>query len=194
VPVKCAVRRIVRIFPTVMESRYCTSGGIASAGPDQESGMKRMTLLFVFVLGAAVVLQAESRWSFKGTVIRMRMADCVAQGGFKASLSGISVAGGSCPEYTVMSSKVVYVVVGRRTEEFIPLAEDMDFLIRKNEVVIFSNDEKVRSRFVIQQMTLRADWDREQEQKELETRMMERSVNYEVRNRPRGASVSASAR
>jgi hypothetical protein len=156
--------------------------------------MKRITLLFVFVLGAAVVLQAESRWSFKGTVIRMRMTDCVLQSGFRASLAGIPMSGVSCPEYTVMSSKVVYVVVGRRTEEFIPLAEDMDFLIRKNEIVIFSNDEKAKSRFVIQQMTLRADWEHEQQRKELEARMMERSISYEVRNPPRTTAVSSNAR
>ena len=69
-----------------------------------------------------------------------------------------------------MSSKVVYVVVGRRTQEFIPLAEDLDFVIRNNEIVIFSDDEKTKSRFVIQQMMLRADWDREEQRKELEAR------------------------
>ena len=89
-----------------------------------------------------------------------------------------------------MSDKVVYVVVGRHTEEFIPLAENMEFLIRKNELIIFSDDEKTKSRFVIQQMTLRADWDREQERKELEEKMMERSVNYELRNPPRTSMVS----
>jgi hypothetical protein len=130
--------------------------------------MKRKTLLLVFVLCAAAAMQAQSRWSFKGTVIRMRMAGCVMQNGFRASLEMIPMSGMNCPEYTVMGSKVVYVVVGRRTEEFIPLAEDMDFTIRKNEIVIFSNDEKAKSRFVIQQMVLRADWDREQARKELE--------------------------
>ena len=66
-----------------------------------------------------------------------------------------------------MSDKVVYVVVGRHTEEFIPLAENMEFLIRKDELIILADDEKTKSRFVIQQMTLRADWDREQARKEL---------------------------
>jgi hypothetical protein len=101
------------------------------------------------------------------------------------------MAGVSCPEYTVMSTKVVYVVVGRRTQAFIPLAEDLDFVIRNNEIVTFSNDEKAKSRFVIQEMMLRGDWDREQERKELEARVMERSVNYEVRNPPRTAMASA---
>ena len=119
------------------------------------------------------------------------MTGCVMQSGFRASFEALPMVGVSCPEYTVMSTKVVYVVVGRRTQAFIPLAEDLDFVIRNNEIVIFSNDEKAKSRFVIQQMLLRADWDREQELKELEARKLERSVNYEVRNPPRTAMASA---
>jgi len=157
--------------------------------------MKRIALLFVFVYGAAVGLQAQGSWSFKGTVIQMRMTDCVMQRGFMATMSGVAAAVGiQCPEYTVMSDKVVYVVVGLRSEEFIPLAENKEFLIRKNELVIFSDDEKTKSRFAIQRMALRAAWDREVERKELEAKMMERSVNYEVRNPPRTSMLSTSAR
>lgn len=156
--------------------------------------MKRIVLLFIFGIGAAAGLQAQANWSFKGTVIKMRITDCIASRGFMAAMSGGAVAtGATCPEYTVMSDKVVYVVVGRRSEEFIPLAEDKDFVIRNNQLVIFSDDEKTKSRFAIQQMTLRADWDREEQRKELQARMMERSANYEVRNPPRG-SVLANAR
>jgi len=155
--------------------------------------MKRIAFLFVFALSAAAGMQAQSQWSFKGTVIRMRMTGCILQSGFKATFEANPMTGGgSCPEYTVMSTKVVYVVVGRRTQAFIPLAEDLDFVIRDNEIVMFSNDEKAKSRFVIQQMMLRGDWDREQERKELEARIMERSVSYEVRNPPRSTMVSAS--
>ena len=107
---------------------------------------------------------------------------------------GAGAAGATCPEYTVMSDKVVYIVVGRRSGEFIPLAENKEFLIRKNELVIFSEDEKNKARFAIQQMTLRADWDREEQRKELQARMMERSVNYEVRNPPRASMLTTNAR
>jgi len=156
--------------------------------------MKRIVLLLIF-FGAAVGLQAQSGWSFKGTVIRMEMTDCVAQHSFMVAMSGAAAAtGATCPKYTVMSDKVVYVVVGRHSEEFIPLAEDKVFLIRKNELVIFADDEKTKSRFAIQRMTLRADWDRELERKELEARIMERSANYEVRNPPRPSVLSTSAR
>jgi hypothetical protein len=157
--------------------------------------MKRIALLFVIVLSAAVFLQAQSRWSFKGTVIKMRMADCAVQRGFMVTMSGAPApAGVSCPEFTVMSDKVVYVVLGRRAEEFIPLAENMEFLIRKNELILFSDDEKTKSHFVIRQMTLRADWDREEERNGLEARMTERSMNYEGRNPPRSSIVSTNAR
>lgn len=157
--------------------------------------MKHTSLLFVFLLGVTTVLQAQGNWSLRGTVIKMRMVDCVPQGGFMATMSGVPVlAGITCPEYTVMSDKVVYVVVGRRTEQFIPLSENTNFLVRKNELVILSNDEKTKSRFVIQQMTLRADWEREKARKELETRLMERRANYELPNPPHSTVVSANAR
>ncbi len=157
--------------------------------------MKRIALLFIFAFSTAAALQAQANWSFKGTVIKMRSTDCVLQRSFMAAMSGVSApAGVTCPEYTVMSDKVVYVVIGRRSEAFIPLAEDRQFLIRKNEIVIFSDDEKTKSRFAIQQMILRADWDREQARKEVEARMMERSANYEVRNPPRASVLSTSAR
>jgi hypothetical protein len=157
--------------------------------------MKRISLVFVFVLGAATLLQAQTKWSFKGTVVKMRMTVCVAQKSFLTAMSGAQPqASGNCPEYTVMSDRVVYVVVGRHAEEFIPLAEDMEFLIRKNELVLFSDDEKTKSRFTVQQMTLRADWDREEARKELAARKTERSVDYETRNPPRGSMITASSR
>lgn len=155
--------------------------------------MKRIALLFVFVWSAAAVLQAQVPWSFKGTVIKMQMTNCVLQKGFVAAMAGTPAqSASSCPEYTVVSDKVVYVVVGRRAEEFMPLAENMDFSVHKNELVLFSDDEKTKSRFTVQQMMLRAEWDREEARKELAAKMMERSANYEVRNPP--ASMATDAR
>ncbi len=157
--------------------------------------MKRIALLFVIVLSAATFLQAQGHWSFRGTVIRMRMTDCVMQRGFMATMSGVATPPGiTCPEFTVMSDKVVYVVLGRRAEAFIPLAEDIEFLIRKNELVVFSDDEKSKAHFTIQQMTLRADWDRQEERKEFAARMMERGADYEVRTSPRASMVSNDTR
>jgi hypothetical protein len=156
--------------------------------------MKRIPLLFVLFLCSTAAMQAQSQWSFKGTVIKMKMTDCVVPPGFRATLGGIPPSSLTCPQYTVMSDRVVYIVVGRHTEAFIPLAENMDFVIRKNEIVTFSNDEKSKARFVIQQMTLRADWEHEQERKELMAKALERSVSYELRNPPRASVIAASAR
>ena len=160
--------------------------------------MKRISWLFVFVLSAAALMQAQGNWTFKGTVTKMQMADCtMQQHGFMAAMSGAPAqaqAPSNCPEYTVVSDKVVYVVVGRRAEEFIPLAENMDFQIHKNELVIATDDVKAQSHFVIRKMALRADWDREEARKELETQRMERSVNYETRNPPRTTMVSSNVR
>jgi hypothetical protein len=149
--------------------------------------MKRITLLFVFILGTTAILQAQGNWPFRGTVIKMRMTDCVMQHGFMATMSGVVPAGTSCPEYTVMTDKVVYVVVGRRAEEFIPLSEEMDFVVRKNELMIFSGNEKTKSHFLIQQMKVREDWEREE-------RMMERNANSALHNPMQSSVVSANAR
>lgn len=156
--------------------------------------MSRNLFLFVFLLGASTLLQAQGRWSFRGTVVKMRMGECAAQRGFMTMSGGAGPTGLTCPEFTVMSEKVVYVVVGRRAEDFIPLAENMDFLIRKNELVFFSDDEKTKSHFTIQQMTMRADWEREEARKELMAKMMERNANREERNPQRASMFAVSAR
>jgi len=157
--------------------------------------MKRSGLLVVFLLSTVSLFAADAPWSFRGTVTRMQMSDCTEHHCFKAAMSGAPAQSvGTCPEYTVMSDKVVYIVVARRAEEFMPLAEDINFLIRKNELLVFSGDEKTQSHFTIKQMTLRAEWDREESLKDLAIRKMERSVNYEVRNPPRAAIISTDAR
>jgi len=154
--------------------------------------MKRTTLLSslsIFVFSAAVLMQAQGSWSFKGTVVNMRMTECTAQHGFLAAMSGVPApATVSCPEYTIMSDKVVYVVEGRQKDAFMPLAQNMEFLVRKNELVTFSDDEKNKSHFGIQQMTLRSEWDREEARKDMDAKA-ERHVNYETRNPPRASMM-----
>jgi hypothetical protein len=67
-----------------------------------------------------------------------------------------------CPEYTLVSDKVVYVVVGKRTSQFMPLAEIIKFRLQKNELFVRIDEEKRESRFSIKEMTLRPDWERDQ--------------------------------
>ena len=174
---------------SVHQDKSHASGGNCCAGIDEEGGMKRFSLLWIFFLSSAVALPAQDSWAFKGTVVKMKMADCMPERGFRATMSGVPVLKQSCPQYTVLSSRVVYVLLGRHREEFMPLAEDVHFAIRKNEVWFFGGKEKVQSRFVVQQMLLRSDWDRQQELRELEKQKLERRVSYESRNPPQAAMV-----
>lgn len=146
--------------------------------------MKRIPVMFLFVVTSVAFLQAQTNLSVKGTVTRMRMTECVLQRGFVAAMSGAPAPlGATCPEYTLANDKVVYEVVGRHGDEFMPLAEDVHFQIHKSELVVFSDDEKAKSHFVIKQMTLRADWDREQESRDLAVKMLaEERVNRETRD------------
>ena len=134
--------------------------------------MKRIPLLFIFALCAAATLCAEDHASFTGRVVRMETSNCVL-GGFKAKMAARPVSATRCPEYTVVTPNAVFVVIGRHSEDFIPLAQDLDFHIVDNDLQL---SQKSKSRFLIEIMMLRADWEREEQRKAL---MLERSVSYE---------------
>jgi hypothetical protein len=68
----------------------------------------------------------------------------------------------SCPEFTLVTEKVVYVVVGGSSSQFIPLAEVTRFHFQKKELLISLDDTNRDSRFMVKEMMLRADWDRQQ--------------------------------
>lgn len=113
----------------------------------------------------AVLCMLEPAWAGiyqHGTVVRMRMVDCLpAHHGF------ISVMGGApaqmtqdvCPEYTLLSEKVVYVIVGRSSDQLVPLADIVDFRINKNELAMRIDDARHESKFSIKEMILRSEWD-----------------------------------
>lgn len=69
-----------------------------------------------------------------------------------------------------MTEKVVYVIVGKSSDQLIPLAETIDFRFQKNEVAVRIDDAK-ESRFLIKEMTLRAEWEKsgQREQDEITT-------------------------
>ncbi|MDR3762552.1 MAG: hypothetical protein P4M01_00500 [Acidobacteriota bacterium] len=140
--------------------------------------MKRFAMLVLWTMLAATLVQAQAHWSFKGTVIKMSTHDCPMRG-FVAAMSGGPVTSGTCQEYTILSDKVVYVVLARRGPVFMPLAENIDFVVTKNELTVLSDDEKSKSRFAIQQMTLRSEWEREEARKEMATRLLQRSLSSE---------------
>ncbi len=97
-----------------------------------------------------------------GTIVRMRMGDCLpAHHGFITTFGGpaSAVPADSCPEYTLISDKVVYVIVGKSSNQLVPLADVIDFRLRNNELVVRVDDAKHETKFSIKEMILRSEWD-----------------------------------
>lgn len=100
-----------------------------------------------------------------GTVVRMRVGDCtLSHRGFLTAFGGPAAQAGqmvdeTCPEYTLISDKVVYVIVGRSSNQLIPLADVIDFRLHNNELVVRVDDAKHESKFTIKEMILRSEWD-----------------------------------
>jgi len=97
-----------------------------------------------------------------GTVVRMRMGDCtLARRGFMAAFGSpaAQMPEQVCPEYTLVSDKVVYVIVGRSSNQLIPLADVIDFRLYDNELAVRVDDAKHETKFSIKEMILRSEWD-----------------------------------
>ena len=97
-----------------------------------------------------------------GTVIRMRMGDCaLAHRGFISNFGPQQgpVLVENCPEYTLLSEKVVFVIVGKSSNQLVPLADIVDFRLAKNELAVRIDDARHESKFVIKEMILRSQWD-----------------------------------
>jgi hypothetical protein len=97
-----------------------------------------------------------------GTVVRMRMGDCLpVHRGFKAAFGGpaAQTSEETCPEYTLISDKVVFIIVGRSSNQLIPLADVIDFRLHNNELAVRIDDARHESKFSIKEMILRSEWD-----------------------------------
>jgi hypothetical protein len=115
------------------------------------------------LLGVASPLVAQNMRHQSGTVIRMRMADCLgSQRGFMASMSGAPRPQNEelCPEYVLVSDKVVYVIVGKSSGALVPLAETVRFRMQKKELLVRVDDEDKEVRFLLREMVLRSEWER----------------------------------
>ena len=105
--------------------------------------MKRM-LFCIFVLAfPASSLRRKPDPHQQGTIIRMRMTDCLGpQHGFMATMSG----GGkvearrALPGIRPGVGRVVYVISGKSSDQLIPLAEITRFRLQKNEMLIRMDD------------------------------------------------------
>ena len=136
--------------------------------------MKRILCCLV-VLIYPVLVAAQSHPTQQGTLIRMRMTDCLGpQHGFMATMSGGGKVepGVLCPEYVLVADKVVYVISGKTSEALIPLAEVTRFRLQKNEMLIRIDDAAKETHFHIKSMVLRPEWDRNQMLQEAEASAM----------------------
>ena len=124
----------------------------------------RLTFLLALALCAIPMSAVEPIGVYQhGTVVRMRMGDCLfAHRGAMFALSGQAAAQMSeetCPEYTLVSDKVVFVIVGRSSNQLIPLADVFDFRFHNNELAVRVDDAKHETKFSIKEMILRSEWD-----------------------------------
>jgi len=97
-----------------------------------------------------------------GTVIRMRMGDCTySPHGFMATFGSPAAqpVAEVCPEYTLISDTVVYIIVGKTSGQMIPLADVIDFRLTNNELAVRVDDAKRENKFAIKEMILRSEWD-----------------------------------
>ena len=98
----------------------------------------------------------------QGTVVRMKMGECLANvHGFMANFGTPAVQMGveACPEFTLVSDKVVFIIVGRSSNQMIPLADAIDFRLHNNEIAVRLDDSRHESKFGIKEMILRSEWD-----------------------------------
>ena len=127
--------------------------------------MKRAFCLIFFLCSLPCLLAAQIGIYQQGKIVRMHMGECIPVAhGFMATMGGSSTPMGPelCPEYTLVSDKVVFVIVGKSSNSLIPLAETIDFRFHKNELAVRINDAKRETKFDIKDMVMRSEWDRVQ--------------------------------
>jgi len=123
---------------------------------------KTFPIIFLFCT-FPVLLPAQIGIYQHGTVVRMHMGNCMmAQQRFMAAFGPPAGAMNeeACPEYTLVSKDVVFVIVGKSSNQLIPLAETIDFRMHKNELAVRVDDAKRESKFAIKEMLVRSDWER----------------------------------
>ncbi len=136
--------------------------------------MARVLLMtFLLVCSLPGRLTAQVGIYQRGTVVRMHMGECMpSRHGLVSTLGGGSgpAAQGACPEYTLVSKDVVFLILGKQSTELMPLAQTIDFRLCKNELAIRVDDAKHEAAFTIKEMMVRSEWDRLQ--RHMERQMM----------------------
>ena len=146
--------------------------------------MKRAFSLIFLGCCLPGILAAQIGMYQHGSVVRMHMGDCSSsRHGFMANFGSPAtpVVQDACPEYTLISDKVVFVIVGKSSAQLVPLAETIDFRYYKNELAIRVDDAKRESKFTIKEMIVRSEWDRLQ--RHIDERMRAAEDQTAMRNR-----------
>ncbi len=144
--------------------------------------MKR-TLLLALLLTSLPLFASPLGIYQHGTVIRMRMGDCtLTHRGFVTNFGTPQgqLPAETCPEYTLLTDKVVYVMVGKNSNQLVPLAEVIDFRIQKNQLAVRVDDARHESKFAIKEMILRSQWD-----------LLQRHIEEQLREQGSGPVNSA---
>jgi len=127
--------------------------------------MKQALSLILLFCSLPSLMAAQIGIYQHGTVVRMHMGDCIlAPRGFMMAFGGPAgpTSQESCPEYTLVSNSVVFVIVGKSATQLIPLTETIDFRLQKNELAVRVDDAKHEVKFTIKEMIVRSEWDRMQ--------------------------------
>ncbi len=123
----------------------------------------KFTLLLALVLSCVAVALAAPLGTYQqGTVVRMRMGDCMLMHrGFMNQFGPPQAATveEGCPEYTLVTDKVVFLIVGKSSNQLVPLAEVIDFRFQNKELAVRVDDARHESKFAIKEMTLRSEWE-----------------------------------
>ena len=131
----------------------------------------------MILIGVSMAVAAPLGRYQHGTVVRMRMGDCMLMhGGFMTAFGPPHAQAneGVGPEYTLLSDKVVYVIVGKSSNQLVPLAEVIDFRLQNRELAVRVDDARKESKFAIKEMTLRSEWE-----------MIQKHIEEELKNSPR---------
>jgi hypothetical protein len=127
--------------------------------------MKRCFLLTFLFCALPGLLMAQIGVYQHGAVVRMHMGECIPnEHGFMVAFGGPQnpIGPESCPQYTLVSDNVVFVIVGRLSNSLIPLAQTIDFRFHKNELAVRIDDAKHETKFAIKEMMVRSEWERTQ--------------------------------
>jgi hypothetical protein len=146
--------------------------------------MKRVLSLIFLLCAWPGLAPAQLGMYQHGSVVRMHMGDCIlAHRGLMTAFGPPTAPPQSlCPEYTLVSDKVVYVIVGKSSSQLIPLAETIDFRLQKGELAVRVDDAKHESKFSIKEMIVRADWDRVQRHMDEQMRASEEQTALKTRD------------